>query len=39
VNDEKVKDKITEEDKKAVTDKADELTAWMGQNPNADASE
>jgi L1 cell adhesion molecule like protein len=39
VNDEKVKDKITEQDKKAVNDKADELQAWLGQNPNADTSE
>jgi heat shock protein 1/8 len=39
VNDEKVKDKVTEEDKKAVTDLADEMIAWMGEFPDADTTE
>jgi len=39
VNDEKVKDKITEEDKKAVNDKADELLNWISGNPHADTKE
>jgi heat shock protein 1/8 len=39
VNDEKAKDKVTEEDKKAVTDLADEIIAWMGEFPNADTTE
>jgi L1 cell adhesion molecule like protein len=39
VTDEKVKDKVTDEDKKAVVDKADELIAWLGTNPNATTEE
>lgn len=39
VNDDKVKDKVTEEDKKSVNDKADEIIAWIQGNPNADTAE
>jgi len=39
VNDEKIKDKISEEEKKQVCDKADETIAWLGDNPNSDISE
>jgi heat shock protein 1/8 len=39
VSDEKAKSALSAEDIKAVTDKADELIAWMGGNPNAETSE
>jgi len=39
MNDEKIKDKISEEDKKSISDKADEILKWMGDNTNADKDE
>jgi len=39
VTDEKIKDKISPVDKKAVVDKADEIIAWLQGNPIADTSE
>jgi heat shock protein 1/8 len=39
VNDDKAKAALSAEDIKAVSDKADELLAWLGGNPNADQSE
>jgi len=34
--DEKIKDAVSEEDKKSVTDKVEEILQWMGSNPNAE---
>ena len=39
VNDEKIKDKITEADKKSVLDKTQELHQWLASNPNASKNE
>jgi len=39
VNDDKVKDKISDVDKKSVNDKADELLNWISGNPHADTKE
>jgi len=39
VSDENAKKALDANDIKAVTDKADELLAWLGGNPNADESE
>jgi len=35
VNDEKLKDKITQEEIDSVNKKADEVLAWMGTHPTA----
>lgn len=37
--DEKVVSKLSEEDKKAITDKASEVIQWMDDNPNAEKDE
>jgi len=39
LNDEKVKDKFTEEDKKLITDKVAETQQWLESNPNAESEE
>lgn len=36
LDDAKLKDKFTDDDKKVITEKADEIIKWMEQNPNAE---
>jgi heat shock protein 1/8 len=37
--DEKIKDKISEEDKKSISDKVEEILQWMTSSPNAEKDE
>merc|ERR1711909_171272 len=39
LDDEKLKDKFTDEDRKAITDKADEIMKWLEDNPSAEKDE
>merc|ERR1711972_644973 len=39
LDDEKLKDKFTDEDKKAIKDKADEIMKWLEENPSAEKDE
>jgi len=37
MNDEKIKGKLTDEEKKKVTDKVEEIIKWLEVNPQAEA--
>merc|ERR1712027_12273 len=39
LDDEKLKDKFTDEDRKAIKDKADEIMKWLEENPSAEKDE
>lgn len=39
IKDDKVKDKLSEEDKNSVTSKCTELHQWLASNPNASKNE